>query len=519
LYRLLIADDEQIVLDSLKFIVEKNFPDIKICAMVKTGREAIEKAETEKPDIIIIDIKMPGINGIDAITEIKKRYDLAKFIIFSAYDKFDFAKEALKLNVVDYILKPAGKKKIINIIEKVLNLINKERKLRKKELDLKEKIEKMEPVLETGLIYNLFFDNDSKELNSYIKLLNLDINSGFVLSLEFNKEEKSILESSSIVNSLYNRLREIIKKFDDIIIGPVMLNKIILVMPLDNHDDDYINRLEVLNFSNYLKEEFNKISNLEIHIGIGSYYVGIKQLKASYENSIKAVKNSYEKEIIYIEDINKKQNFNNYDLNKTEKTILDKIQKGNLEEAIRMYDDFFEKIISEYNFEIFEVKIRIMEFIILLNRFYLDNENNNKKYIDEIFQMNDLNKMRMWIRQKIWETGINIKKIKEKQLSGVIKKSLEFIEENFNCDLSLEEVANYVSISPHYFSKLFKEETGKNFVEYVTFLKINKAKTLLEEGVLNIKQISYEIGYKDPNYFSRLFKKSIGVSPSEYKDL
>jgi len=117
--KLLIADDEQIVLDSLKFIIENNCHDVDVIGFAKSGREAIEKADALRPDVIFMDIRMPGIDGIEAIKRIKEIHNDIEFVIITAYDYFNYAKEAIKLDVVDYLLKPMNKNKVIDTVLKV----------------------------------------------------------------------------------------------------------------------------------------------------------------------------------------------------------------------------------------------------------------------------------------------------------------------------------------------------------------------------------------------------------------
>ena len=131
MYRIMLADDEGIVIDSLKYIIEKNFSGSFEIESAKTGRSVIELAETFRPDIAFMDIQMPGINGIDAMREIRKSNPKTIFIVVSAYDKFDYAKEAIKLGVLEYVNKPFDKEKIVNVLTKAMAEVDKERRLRK----------------------------------------------------------------------------------------------------------------------------------------------------------------------------------------------------------------------------------------------------------------------------------------------------------------------------------------------------------------------------------------------------
>lgn len=165
--RVMIVDDEKIVIESLQFIIEKNFNNLEIVATARSGREAIEKAEHIVPDIVFMDIKMPGINGIEAMKEIKSRHKSAVFIVLTAFDHFDFAKESIKLGVFEYLLKPVSRTKVIEVIQKAVEAIKVERKKRQVELELKEKLETVLPILEHGFIYAMIlFEDNYRELSS-----------------------------------------------------------------------------------------------------------------------------------------------------------------------------------------------------------------------------------------------------------------------------------------------------------------------------------------------------------------
>ncbi|MBP1753883.1 MAG: two component system response regulator, partial [Firmicutes bacterium] len=141
-----------------------------------------------------------------------------------------------------------------------------------------------------------------------------------------------------------------------------------------------------------------------------------------------------------------------------------------------------------------------------------------KDYLATLFRLDNYDHLRKWFIDKVMEACRNIISKREEQTSGVIARAKTFIAENFSKDISLDDVSRIVDISPYYFSKLFKEETGENFIEYLTNIRIERAKQLLQNKEVSIKNICVETGYSDPNYFSRIFKKQVGITPSEYRD-
>ena len=155
MYRIMLTDDEGIVLNSLTFLVEKNFEGQFEIETAKSGRAAIETAEHFRPDVIFMDIQMPGINGIDAMREIREFLPGVIFIVLTAYDKFDYAKEAINLGVMEYINKPFNQQDIVDVINQAVKELDLRREKRRNELRTKERLETVVPIIENGFVFSL----------------------------------------------------------------------------------------------------------------------------------------------------------------------------------------------------------------------------------------------------------------------------------------------------------------------------------------------------------------------------
>ena len=190
MYKLMLADDEGIVRESLKFIVDKEFPGSFETFEAKTGRRVIELADEVRPDIAFMDIRMPGINGIDAMKEIRTTNPNIVFVVISAYDKFDYAKQALNLGVIDYINKPFDKAQIVAVLKKAMAEVDRVREQRSRELEVKEKLESIVPIIENGLIQDLLSHEHYKEnIDEYKKLLEIDEKYGLMLAIVSGDKE------------------------------------------------------------------------------------------------------------------------------------------------------------------------------------------------------------------------------------------------------------------------------------------------------------------------------------------
>ena len=172
-----------------------------------------------------------------------------------------------------------------------------------------------------------------------------------------------------------------------------------------------------------------------------------------------------------------------------------------------------------------DIQLKVLEFVIWAEREAFMNGgigtygfHSRKDYMADVLACPDYTALREWFLGKLEAACRKVATRREEQSESVISKAKTYIRENFANELSLDEVSRYVNISPYYFSKLFKEEAGENFIEYLTRIRIAHAKELLKNPELSIKEICLMSGYSDPNYFSRLFKKQEDVTPSEYRE-
>lgn len=418
MFNLLIADDEELERRAVKKVITNNFENVINIYEAKNGREAIEIGLNVNPDIVIADIKMPGINGLEAIKELKKSLNYTYFIILTAYDYFAYAKEAITNDVKDYMLKPFKKDELIKRINKAIEMLEEQKRNRTVEIELREKIYAMLPALENELVYAIISDNlKNIDYNAYLGYLNINFDGGYCMIIRGDDEVKGKVK---------NYLEGFIKPNYNAVISSMFTNDIVMFIQSSSDLDEYTMKLEAVAFARKIADVIRKKFDVSIKVGIGKNYSSMERLSKSYKEALNA------------------------------------LEFG--EGDIKHYDDI--KFSPDFNSKILEPAI---------------DKKSNSDY-DEL-----------------------------------LIKAKEFIEKNFNKDITLEETASYVGVSSYYFSKIFKALVGKNYMDYVTDLRIEKAKDMMENTSESIKEICYEVGYNDPNYFSRVFKKIEGVTPSEYK--
>ena len=524
----MIADDEGIVIDSLKFVLEKEFGRDCVIEYAKTGRSVIELAETFRPDISIMDIQMPGINGIDAMKEIREKNKDVIFIVMSAYDKFDYATEAIKLGVLDYITKPMEKNRIIAVVKRAMAMIDKERARRSNDLMVMEKLEMVIPMLESGLIYSIFLQNKfSEEAYNYKNILGINEEFGYMMAVVCGERDEDSNLTNAVGSSVrlqnhYAELRSYIKDFCGGIVGNVMSNKIAVLVPYDKMEMDYADRNALIEKTREFTRTLQKKLSGDFKIGIG----GVKEfskMNESYDEALQALINANGR-VAHADDLDLRCDYEeNYPVD-TEKRMFELVEKGDYVGAGNAAGQYFDWMSENFSDSIMDIRLKVLEFVLYAERLlYVKGGNtyefkSRTDYLPTVMGMDDLSDMKTWFLNKIIEVTQKVENNRSEKSESLIEKAESFINRNYMKDLSLDDISRYCNISSYYFSKLFKQETGENYVEYLSRVRIENAKKMLSDSEASIKEISYSVGFSDPNYFSRAFKKYEGVSPTEYKD-
>jgi len=529
MYKIMLADDEGIVIDSLKFIIEKEYGTDCQIEFAKTGRNVIELAEHFRPDIAIMDIQMPGINGIEAMREIRQTNKNVIFIVMTAYDKFDYAKEAINLGVLEYLNKPVEKKKITEVLDKAMRIIDKDREKRSNDLLIREKMETVVPIIENGLIYNLLFHEYYEEdIEHFKSLLEIESKYCYMGVIVFGEKQEgahmtNAVGSSVRVQNYYREVREIVRGYFPCIMGSVMANKIAVLIPTDETNIDYNERIALIDKTREMMRKLK--SRVEVSFRMGFGHIGkMSEALKSYNEALKALADS-EGSVAHVDDLPSYCEYEeNYPVD-IEQDIFMCTEKGDAESQRDAVNSYFDWMVSEYDGCISDIQLKILEFVLRAETIGYEGSNrtyrfkSRQDYLPTVLEMGyDMDRLRTWFLDKMSAAAHFIADNKENRSNSITDKARAYILENYNKEISLDDVSREVDISPYYFSKLFKEETGQNFIEYLTEIRIEKAKELLLQSSLSMKEICAQVGYADPNYFSRTFKKNVGVTPTEYKE-
>ena len=529
MYKILLADDEAIMLDAMQFIIRQNFADSCQIEIAKTGRSAIEAAESLRPDIAVMDIQMPGLNGLDAMREMRRANMETIFIVVSAYNRFDYAQESLPLGVMEYLNKPLDRARFTEVLHRAMQRVDEEHRRRTSDLELREKLETANPMIENGLLLAILFQRDYAEnVSGFRQLLGITAPQGFLMVLECTPKSAenglpdTIHAAAEADIHFAAAFREAVKAAFACMAGPMMAGMMPVYVPWEAVEgkQEYDMRVTVIERARVLAHTLRERLGIAVRIGMGSL-LPMDEAADSYREALEALHYA-SGTVAHAKDLPIRCGYAGNYPEKTEKRLFAAIERGSTAEALEEAASFFDWMLSNHADDPMDIRLKVLEFV--LDAEYICYTAggmtydfcSRADYLPSVMEM-PYDELRYWFFGKLRAACHHIRTGKEESSRSVTQQAQSYIHRHFADDISLDDISYAVNVSPYYFSKLFKAETGMNFIDYLTQLRMDKAKDLLAHTNKSMKEICREVGYSDPNYFSRSFKKNVGLTPTEYK--
>ncbi len=534
---MLIADDEQIIVDGIKESIDWESFDINVAGTAKNGVEALDLALKLHADIIVTDIKMPGLNGLELVKEIRKLKPNVKIILMSAYEQFDFAQEAIELGVCSYITKPLKKQKIIEEVAKVRDLILQERSEKEKNIQYEELYLSNLPILREHYLNSLILGKTritgdyKKQFNSYDIKIDENNIGVFVCAID-NIEETSEEFFEKSVQIIHLRITEMIRELiSDRYRNTIFQSYNNEVVTIFNASADYAGTIkDIALIAETIKNTLNSKIQISVSAGVGRIYPSLKEVAQSYQEAVKALNYRLvygNNAVLYIDSVeikNSKQEYMISDLNDILSTLQNILWTGKEEEVYKLINERITGLFKGKSIPYYYVQQVYCHLLsTLLRTTYEMNILPEQLYgtpvhlYGELFKKQTLMELQNWYCDLASRVCSIINDRKTARSGYVIGMAVDYIKKHCNKDISLGEVAEYVNLNPSYLSRIFKEETGTQFVEYVRKVKMELAKELLKNTNKKIYGICEELGYQNVQYFSTIFKNSTGMTPLEFK--
>lgn len=491
MYKLYLLDDEPFILEGLKYIIDWEEYGFNVVGTSSNGEDGFNFIKNEDVDLIITDIMMPKMTGLELISNLKKINHNAKFIVLSAFQEFQYAKEAISMGAENYLTKPIDEDELIQTIEGV-----------KKKIE-KIKLEKVDTkIFKNDLILKLICNKNNDGVLDRLRLegVNLNYKNLCVVILEF-------AEGGNINNHILNYIDNLYYEY-----CVNLQNQILIIM-----DKESINKDALRN----LKDDLSSITNEQIYISRGKYVDSIDNLNCSYQSA----KDIHEYKLVYpniswIREYKEKsynlENIDYIDFDHLKKLLLNKDNK----ESLNYIESIFSKLKKDENLTVKQIKTKSIEVFLNVYNYFNDSKiiKGLDLYLEKVINSVNLDQIQLELNNMIKHRQSKLEETDD-SISPIILKLLRNIEENYSKDLNLKEISETYNINSIYLGQLFQKETGILFSDYLNNFRVNKAKNLLVETSLKAAEIGELVGYANKNYFYRKFKDIVGITPSEWRKI
>ncbi len=538
MYRVLVVDDEVLVREAISENIRWDELGYELVGSCQNGKEAMEFLERNPVDVVLTDICMPYVDGMELSEHIYNNYKNINIIIFSGFDDFDYAKKAIKYDVEEYLLKPVTAFELSEVLTEVKEKIDKKREIEHKIGKLNETYNKNKLVIESKAIADLIQGSRTQEENfKALSDLDITLNSSeykvAVINIEFcnegfTSEDDSKHCTSLMTFSVYNICDEILKKHKAGLACLGSENRIFILFQMDKSEQGSIKIKDICLEMHRMVKKYLKF---EIMICTGRSVKNLRNIHLSYEEALETIKYEYilgKNAVIEMDDIIYiKNNIKNKSNTITMEERIDSLMLATKihdrhsmsEILLQVQEDLKNELADKTKCDLYMQQI-VLSIHKLLKASNLDD---SEIYIQKDLLLNDLaiGKTLDEAMKRLGEYCFKATDELEMQKNIGGKKqallAMDYIEKNYSDEnLNLNSVCSYLSISVSRFSTIFKSVTGETFMEVLTNIRMQKAKELLENTDYKNYEIAEKVGFTDPHYFGIAFKKMTGKTPSEY---
>ncbi len=493
MYSVLIVDDEYPVLDSYAYMIEHSGLELRLCGMARSGKEAIHIAHTEHPDIVVMDIAMPGLDGISTIKELQKTLPESLYILSTAYERFDLAQRAIPLHVFAYLVKPVSRQKFTSTLtEAIVRLEDKRNEFFERVEAAGAAATTMEREEENFLLLVSWKVLSADQWEHYRRLFALSGDTARICVVRLSSESPDVY--AGVRQRLERKYR---------CIGAPYARNYLLFFPGDAE-------IEVLRSSILDAARANRSSSCIVSVGVG----GHRHYTELYLSANEAFRDAG-----FDDELGDSERFD--PLERSFRTDLS--HASSLEEAYSLFRDLRIRIFSGYPVATAHAVMRSVVGLVLddtIRELGPDTYRNLRADVQRhIREFDELESEAEW---DAW-TGRFLRAVRElkaretdRPLPQPLGNALRHIHEHISEPLQLSAIAEHCGVSAGYLSRLFNEHLSTSFNDYLNSIRIEAAVRYLSEHTYSIKEVAFMTGYHDPNYFSRIFRKVKGTSPSEY---
>lgn len=525
-YKVILVDDEAEVIDMIEKKIHWNDLGFEVAGSATNGVKALELVEKLQPDVVLTDIKMPYMDGLELSRRLNREYPNIYIMLCTGFDEFEYAKEAVHLEIKEYMLKPVNATELSESLTNLKHTLDREREEKLNVKKLNDYFQEVLPKLQSNFFISLIEGRVEKhDYERFLQAYQVDMKGPLFGCVIFHTSENHVPEgmnplllSMSVEREIKQRLMDQWNCLEFIYMGNTLL-----ILELDAEDQI----TQITDACDRFCRWAYRIMGAVVTAGIGTVCDSLYEISLSYERAREAV--SYRvlygtKRAINIGEIVPKEQIKPVQSEESRMQMLFRaIRIGDSAEIERAAHGEMEKLhkntetMSQYNLATMEIVSGFFKFCTDNSLDFNKISGNMQNIYEKVSQM-DESTLTAWIVQMSETISEKLKCARNSSARRLIVEAQNIVKERYmEADISLDEICAVLGVSNSYFSSVFKKEAGKSFISYLTDYRMDIA----AEMILNTDEKSYtiaeKVGYLDANYFSYVFKKKFGVSPSKYR--
>lgn len=528
--KVLILDDEYIILDGLCSFPWENYG----CCVVGSagdGAEGLDLAKQYQPDIVLTDIKMPVMDGLRFARHVKNIYPDTEIIFLTGYDNFAYAQQAVRIGVVEYLLKPVNFREMHAVIEKVCTRVREKRRYKKDYSELRKKFQQTLPLVKSKLISDLIYGRlkDHREMEERMNLLNMQVDKYVLVYARVKTPEEyptKELEPGLFDFVVCNICEESLKDCSLQVYSEMdtLGYCFIVVFSRNMAEKDCIHHC--VRACEEIRKNVNKVIQTDISFGISTVQTDVYVMNLCYKQGVEACESNVymgdETSVLEYSDVADVQT-NTWNITEGEKKrLFSEIAQGNVETAKSFVAEIFAACtdLENMRYVAMELLVGCFQYMGHESAVFHTNMEKNTLLPDTIEKMYSCHTRKDLLETLKKALSFMADKRKGEQINRkqrTAQNILDYIELHYAEDISLDMLSDYFKISKTYITRLLKNNAGKSFLEILLDIRMTKAEQLIDENRFKVYEVAEMVGYHDLSYFIRAFKKKYGVTPNVYK--
>lgn len=512
--RVALIEDESVVLKGMAMVLKKE-NDIELVGCALNGRDGLDLIYRECPDIVLTDIRMPGITGLEMIERAKKQFPDIVYIIFSGFNEFKYVQKAIGLGVLDYLEKPVTVPNLKQALGKAKKIIEYKRNY----IQMKERVSQMNRVLIEQALYKLIHEPVELEAECIEQVVRA------AESLQYSTEI-AVLCTGQIfhLNTGADEYRQMINEMTFSVVGKHIVEVFTLIVDKCLFFVYFNQECELFPFYEKIEEHKKRLEEQDIsfYAGLSNVYQSIYELKNAFSeahNALTYAEFLEENKIVKIEEV-EFQNHIPMELTDSQYSLSMNFRLGNYKECRKQVEGYLDYLKTTI-FTPQILKHECLEILYLLQNLIKESGmpgiNLDGPFHKELSAFTSANDILEWTEAKaVWLMDYVDKKERAEESPNSIELVRKYIDAHYAESISLDILAEQVHMNPTYLSVIFKRDEGVSYSHYLTGIRMEHAKKFLEKG-LKAKEVCEKVGYFDYRYFNKQFKKHTGMTPDTYK--